>query len=173
MLLVHGAEHAPRRRFGKAKASTRSQPRHITSRGSVTSRSVQRWANTLSTMASSVHARAHGHPSSCLSSRGVHGRGSARLLARSPMKYARVSTTTRASAFQGMSEARIKVIGCGGGGGNAVNRMINSGLQVRYVNCGRRTRHQSFPWRKKYSAYQSAIKCEGIQSWLRRASAQL
>ena len=28
-----------------------------------------------------------------------------------------------------VSEARIKVIGCGGGGGNAVNRMINSGLQ--------------------------------------------
>ena len=25
----------------------------------------------------------------------------------------------------------IKVIGCGGGGGNAVNRMIGSGLQVR------------------------------------------
>ena len=28
-------------------------------------------------------------------------------------------------------DARIKVIGCGGGGGNAVNRMIQSGLQVR------------------------------------------
>ena len=28
-----------------------------------------------------------------------------------------------------VSEARIKVIGCGGGGGNAVNRMINSGLK--------------------------------------------
>ena len=28
-------------------------------------------------------------------------------------------------------EARIKVIGVGGGGGNAVNRMISSGLQVR------------------------------------------
>jgi hypothetical protein len=27
-------------------------------------------------------------------------------------------------------EARIKVIGVGGGGGNAVNRMISSGLQV-------------------------------------------
>ena len=30
-------------------------------------------------------------------------------------------------------DARIKVIGVGGGGGNAVNRMISSGLQV----CGR------------------------------------
>ena len=28
-------------------------------------------------------------------------------------------------------DARIKVIGVGGGGGNAVNRMVNSGLQVR------------------------------------------
>ena len=28
-------------------------------------------------------------------------------------------------------DARIKVIGVGGGGGNALNRMINSGLQVR------------------------------------------
>ena len=27
-------------------------------------------------------------------------------------------------------DARIKVIGVGGGGGNAINRMINSGLQV-------------------------------------------
>ena len=36
----------------------------------------------------------------------------------------------RANAFpEGTPEARIKVVGCGGGGGNAVNRMINSGLQ--------------------------------------------
>lgn len=28
-------------------------------------------------------------------------------------------------------DARIKVVGVGGGGGNAVNRMISSGLQVR------------------------------------------
>jgi cell division protein FtsZ len=27
------------------------------------------------------------------------------------------------------ADARIKVIGCGGGGGNALNRMIDSGLQ--------------------------------------------
>lgn len=31
-------------------------------------------------------------------------------------------------------DARIKVIGVGGGGGNAVNRMISSGLQVRKIN---------------------------------------
>ena len=29
-------------------------------------------------------------------------------------------------------DAQIKVIGVGGGGGNAINRMIASGLQVRY-----------------------------------------
>ena len=28
-------------------------------------------------------------------------------------------------------DARIKVIGVGGGGGNAINRMVSSGLQVR------------------------------------------
>lgn len=31
-------------------------------------------------------------------------------------------------------DARIKVVGVGGGGGNAVNRMINSGLQVSPFN---------------------------------------
>lgn len=30
-------------------------------------------------------------------------------------------------------DARIKVVGVGGGGGNAVNRMISSGLQVGYL----------------------------------------
>lgn len=29
-------------------------------------------------------------------------------------------------------DAQIKVIGVGGGGGNAINRMIASGLQVRF-----------------------------------------
>jgi len=43
----------------------------------------------------------------------------------------RTVAPVRAMAFSDpMPEARIKVIGCGGGGGNAVNRMINSGLQV-------------------------------------------
>lgn len=33
-------------------------------------------------------------------------------------------------------DAQIKVIGVGGGGGNAINRMIASGLQVRcYMPC--------------------------------------
>ena len=33
-------------------------------------------------------------------------------------------------------DAAIKVIGVGGGGGNAVNRMINSGLQVNTSDLG-------------------------------------
>ena len=32
-------------------------------------------------------------------------------------------------------DAQIKVIGVGGGGGNAINRMIASGLQVIRVSC--------------------------------------
>ena len=35
-------------------------------------------------------------------------------------------------------DARIKVVGVGGGGGNAVNRMITSGLQVREEVCAPR-----------------------------------
>lgn len=41
-----------------------------------------------------------------------------------------------ASLLLPAGDARIKVIGCGGGGGNAVNRMISSGLSV-----SRRRRH--------------------------------
>lgn len=43
-------------------------------------------------------------------------------------------TATLAVAALGgpVGSARIKVIGVGGGGGNAVNRMIASGLKVRY-----------------------------------------
>ena len=29
--------------------------------------------------------------------------------------------------------ARIKVVGCGGGGGNAVNRMIRKALKVQFI----------------------------------------
>ena len=29
--------------------------------------------------------------------------------------------------------ARIKVVGCGGGGGNAVNRMISKALKVEFI----------------------------------------
>ena len=29
--------------------------------------------------------------------------------------------------------ARIKVVGCGGGGGNAVNRMISKSLKVEFI----------------------------------------
>ncbi|KAH9305040.1 hypothetical protein KI387_009444, partial [Taxus chinensis] len=37
--------------------------------------------------------------------------------------------TSSYSEFRGMDPARIKVVGIGGGGNNAVNRMIASGLQ--------------------------------------------
>lgn len=38
-----------------------------------------------------------------------------------------------AASMMPMDSARIKVIGVGGGGNNAINRMIGSGLQVRYL----------------------------------------
>ena len=37
-------------------------------------------------------------------------------------------------SFSPMESARIKVVGVGGGGNNAVNRMISSGLQVYILN---------------------------------------
>ena len=61
---------------------------------------------------------------------------SRRHVTESVVSKARVISSRRAAVMpvvradmSGVSEARIKVIGCGGGGGNAVNRMINSGLQ--------------------------------------------
>ena len=48
-------------------------------------------------------------------------------------------TLTRASVHivRAGGDAQIKVIGVGGGGGNAINRMIASGLQVRIpTDCG-------------------------------------
>ena len=61
---------------------------------------------------------------------------SRRHVTKSIVYKARVISSRRAAVMpvvradmSGVSEARIKVIGCGGGGGNAVNRMINSGLQ--------------------------------------------
>ena len=59
----------------------------------------------------------------------IHG------LATRDARCARTRTNTRVARRAGVdvraSAAKIKVIGCGGGGGNAVNRMISSGLQVR------------------------------------------
>jgi hypothetical protein len=48
---------------------------------------------------------------------------------RSPRRSAVVPATRAMAYSDGMPNARIKVVGCGGGGGNAVNRMINSGLE--------------------------------------------
>jgi hypothetical protein len=50
---------------------------------------------------------------------------------RLPRAARRAAGGARASFVDGIADARIKVIGCGGGGGNAVNRMIMAGLQAR------------------------------------------
>lgn len=50
---------------------------------------------------------------------------------RVPVVRAAFSNGGSFSAIGG--DARIKVIGVGGGGSNAVNRMIESGLQVRWL----------------------------------------
>ena len=77
------------------------------------------------------------HPSATVGARALSSRSktvvapirSVARVRRTPSRPA-VMPVVRANAFpEGMPEARIKVIGCGGGGGNAVNRMINSGLQ--------------------------------------------
>ncbi len=54
----------------------------------------------------------------------------------------RVAMSVSASFVDGIADARIKVIGCGGGGGNAVNRMITAGLQARALHCSHRVRVQ-------------------------------
>lgn len=45
----------------------------------------------------------------------------------------------RTAVVVAMSGAKIKVIGVGGGGNNAVNRMIGSGIQVRHAHSSRIT----------------------------------
>ena len=40
-------------------------------------------------------------------------------------------------SFAPMESAKIKVVGIGGGGNNAVNRMIGSGLQVGFASISR------------------------------------
>ena len=57
----------------------------------------------------------------------VSDRRRLREAARNPTHLHRARRVVQVSA----NGAKIKVIGCGGGGGNAVNRMISSGLQVR------------------------------------------
>ena len=85
----------------------------------------------ISTLAMAAMTRAHG-------ALGARARAKTNELAafgRTPMatRTRRVGGTTRArrrAVDARASAAVIKVIGCGGGGGNAVNRMISSGLQV-------------------------------------------
>lgn len=54
-------------------------------------------------------------------------RGAARPRPRRPLRRL-AAARAEASFVDGVASARIKVIGCGGGGGNAVNRMILAGL---------------------------------------------
>lgn len=49
---------------------------------------------------------------------------------RNGKNYAAFSTYC---SFSPMETAKIKVVGVGGGGNNAVNRMIGSGLQVNFL----------------------------------------
>lgn len=78
----------------------------------------------------------HGLPAPCLGVRGT----TSRMLSVTPTARStalRRSTLCRYAGYGASGygpvggDARIKVIGVGGGGGNAVNRMISSGLQVR------------------------------------------
>lgn len=70
-------------------------------------------------------------------------------------------------------DARIKVVGVGGGGGNAVNRMISSGLQVRMkMNASRdgeiRTRKVIPPnW-----AHRVILAMQGVEFWAVNTDAQ-
>lgn len=56
-------------------------------------------------------------------------------------------------------DARIKVVGVGGGGGNAVNRMISSGLQVHVPDM-----HEfvTFSWHSCASAASCARRTERV-----------
>jgi len=85
----------------------------------------------------------------------AHGRDTMKI-ARAPGRVATVRgrreargarATRGARVVASAAGAKIKVIGCGGGGGNAVNRMIQSGLQVRQrdrrVNAAARRRRET------------------------------
>ena len=68
---------------------------------------------------------------SALSSRGAVSRGRIAALGK-PRARGTARARSRASpstVAMAANDAKIKVIGCGGGGGNAVNRMVNSGLR--------------------------------------------
>ena len=68
---------------------------------------------------------------SALSSRGAVSRGRVAALGK-PRTRGTARARSRASpstVAMAANDAKIKVIGCGGGGGNAVNRMVNSGLR--------------------------------------------
>ena len=59
--------------------------------------------------------------------------------------------------------AKIKVIGCGGGGGNAVNRMIESGLQVRQTDWKTRRREGA---RRETRAREDGVRWIVRRAWV-------
>ncbi len=59
--------------------------------------------------------------------------------------------------------AKIKVIGCGGGGGNAVNRMIESGLQVRQTDWTTRRREGA---RRETRAREDGVRWIVRRAWV-------
>ena len=59
--------------------------------------------------------------------------------------------------------AKIKVIGCGGGGGNAVNRMIESGLQVRQTDWTTRKREGA---RRETRAREDGVRWIVRRAWV-------
>jgi hypothetical protein len=68
----------------------------------------------------------------------------------SPAKYLLVQSYQQEQPGPVNGEARIKVIGVGGGGGNALNRMIEADLQARRggrEGAGIALRHRSAGWR--------------------------
>eukprot|EP00240_Pyramimonas_obovata_P001804 CAMPEP_0118925496 /NCGR_PEP_ID=MMETSP1169-20130426/3372_1 /TAXON_ID=36882 /ORGANISM="Pyramimonas obovata, Strain CCMP722" /LENGTH=454 /DNA_ID=CAMNT_0006866811 /DNA_START=136 /DNA_END=1500 /DNA_ORIENTATION=- len=77
----------------------------------------------------SIARKTLGSKGSAVLGRTVHRleAGTKRVRATGSRKLAVFAEYTPAMPYQ--ADARIKVIGVGGGGGNAVNRMINSGLQ--------------------------------------------
>ena len=49
------------------------------------------------------------------------------------MSSSKSSYSRKETVVVSASSAKIKVVGCGGGGGNAVNRMIEAGVSVRLL----------------------------------------
>jgi hypothetical protein len=94
-------------------------------------------SSTMATLQLSLAERASQAPKVAPMSKRIAGVALPRAPASRPQQQRRRNAITAPMASYGASgygpvggDARIKVVGVGGGGGNAVNRMISSGLQV-------------------------------------------